>query len=177
MGLLSKILGAAVDRKLEQTVKKAVNSAVDAAVKNAGAPRPASPGVSRDQFAARVRPAQTAPEEGPSGFSWGPVMPAEENQYNYPGNYADYFAHVFREDFPAYTVTREQADRRTVFTFRSGPARALVVELLPESSETKKLRRECQAQGVPYLRFYYDHDGWWNTRSYVDDRVRKALLD
>ena len=51
----------------------------------------------------------------------------------------------------------------------------VVVPILPDSSETKKLRRECQAQGVPYLRFYYDHEGWWNTRSYVTRRTRDAL--
>ena len=26
-----------------------------------------------------------------------------------------------------------------------------------------------------YLRFYIDYEGWWNTRAYVDDRVKKAL--
>jgi hypothetical protein len=176
MGLLSKILGAAgVDRKLEQTVKNAVNSAVSSAVKNAADKRPAAGTVSRDTFAGRVQAARSA-AEGPSGFSWGPVMPPEENQYNYPGGYAEYFEHVFREDFPAYALTREQFGSRTVFKLRNGPVTALTVELLPESSEAKKLRRECQSQGIPYLRFYYDHEGWWNTRAYVNDRVKKALM-
>ena len=172
MGLLSKILGAAVDRKLEQTVKSAVNSAVSGAVSNAL--RNVQPG-----NAAAPRP-QTQAREDPeaSGFSWGPTMPAEENQFNYPGDYAAYFSHVFQEDFPEYRVTREPSGRgrAAVFTFWS-PAggKALVVEVLPESSETKKLRRECAAQRIPYLRFYHNHAGWWNTRAYVTQRVRSAL--
>ncbi len=174
MGLLSKLLGAAVDKKLEQTVKTAVNSAVRSAVNGAVQSRPAGSGnipVSRPQPAAQA-------EEGPSGFSWGPVMPQEENQYNYPGDYAAYFSHVFREDFPEYRVTQEQSTKRraTIFTFWS-PAggKALVVEVLPESSETKKLRKECAAAAIPYLRFYHNHDGWWNTRAYVTQRTRNAL--
>ena len=173
MGLLSKILGAAVgaavDRKLEQTVKGAVNHAINnAAAKPAGT---ASIPVSRPQ-------PEVQAEEGPSGFSWGPTMPPEENQFNYPGDYEAYFAHVFREDFPEYRVTQEQSTQRraTVFTFWS-PAggKALVVEVLPESSETKKLRKECAANAIPYLRFYHNHDGWWNTRAYVTQRTRNAL--
>ena len=105
-------------------------------------------------------------------------MPAEECQFNYPGSYGDYFAHVFREDFPEYRATREEVrgGRITVFTLWS-PAggKALVVELMPDSSETRKLRKDCAAQGIPYLRFYYDHEGWWNTRTYVSQRVRSAL--
>lgn len=175
MSLLSKILGAAVDRKLEQTVKKAVNNAVSGAM-NAAA-KAASPAPA-DRSPAPSRPAPPA-AAGESGFSWGPAMPAEENQYNYPGSYVDYFAHVFREDFPEYRATHEQSGRgrSTVFTLWTADGRqALKVELLPESSETKKLRRECAAMGLPYLRFYYDHNGWWNTRSYVTQRTRAALL-
>ena len=32
-----------------------------------------------------------------------------------------------------------------------------------------------RAQGIPYLRFYYNHEGWWNTRSYVTRRIANAL--
>ncbi len=172
MGLLSKILGAAVgaavDRKLEQTVKGAVNHAI-----NNAASRPAG-----NAGIPVSRPQPEVQEEGPSGFSWGPTMPPEENQFNYPGDYAAYFAHVFREDFPEYRVTQEQSTQRkaTVFTFWS-PAggKALVVEVLPETSETRKLRKECAANAIPYLRFYHNHDGWWNTRAYVTQRTRNAL--
>ena len=174
MGFLSKILGATVDRTIEQTVKKAVNgavsSALNAAMKQNTQPSPGAAGSSRQTD----RQAETEP----AGFSWGPMMPDEENQYNYPGSYVEYFAHVFREDFPGYRVTHEQPAKRraTVFTFWSAAgAKALVVELLPESSEAKKLRNECRAMDIPYLRFYYDHEGWWNTRAYVDQRVRGAL--
>ena len=172
MSLLSKLLGAAVDKKLEQTVKNAVSGAVNSAL-NTAAKQPV-----RSQTASRPAPAQQPAyeEPAPSGFSWGPVMPAEENQFNYPGSYVDYFAHVFREDFPEYRVTHEQRKRSTVFTFLSPDGRqALTAEIMQDSSEAKKLRRECAAMGIPYVRFYYDHEGWWNTRAYVNQRVRNAL--
>ena len=51
----------------------------------------------------------------------------------------------------------------------------LIVELKSESSEAQRFRRAAEAEGVPYLRFYYDHEGWWNTREYVYVRVREAL--
>ncbi|MBQ8934020.1 MAG: hypothetical protein IJ061_07025 [Lachnospiraceae bacterium] len=113
----------------------------------------------------------------PSGWSWGEVMPAEENQFNYPGTYVEYFDHVFRTEFPEYRITCEQAKyyNATIFIFWNGPQRALVVELLPQHSAAQKLRRDCRTSGIPYLRFYYDHEGWWNTYSYVKDRTRDAL--
>ena len=171
MGLLSKILGAAVDKKLEQTVKNAVNDAVNAALKANNTAQNAQPVQNQPTYAPPVQ------ETVPSGFSWGPVMPAEENQYNYPGTYVEYFSHVFREDFPGYNITygQDPKHRSTVYTFWSGAGKALVVELLPRSSETKRLRTACAAQNIPYLRFYYNHDGWWNTRTYVSQRVREAL--
>ena len=178
MGLLSKILGAAVDKKLEQTVKNAVNDAVSAAMQN----RPVNQnGVQNQTYQQPVqqtyRNQAPAQESYESGFSWGPVMPAEENQFNYPGTYVEYFSHVFKEEFPGYNITYGQDQRRrsTVFTFWSGSGKALVVELLPESSETKMLKKACAAQGIPYLRFYYNHHGWWNTRAYVAQRTREAL--
>ncbi len=168
MGLLSKLLG--MDKKLEQTVKNAVNDAVNAALQNQAA---AQNGNVRNQPAN----SPAAREAAPGGLSWGPVMPAEENQFNYPGTYLEYFAHVFKEEFPGYNITYGQKPRQlgALFTFWSGTGKALVVEILPESSETKVVKRACAAQGVPYLRFYYNHDGWWNTRSYVTQRVRGAL--
>ena len=104
-------------------------------------------------------------------------IPAEENQYNYGGDYKAYFNHVFTEGFPGYGISSESTygGRATVFTFTQGGAVRLKVELLSETSAVQKLRKECASQGIPYLRFYYNHEGWWNTRSYVTERVRKAL--
>lgn len=111
------------------------------------------------------------------GCSWGPVMPAEENQFNYPGTYIEYFDHVFKTEFPEYRITCENARNytATIFIFWNGPQRALVVELLPQHSAAVKLKNDCRANGTPYLRYYYDHEGWWNTYSYVRDRTRAAL--
>ena len=61
------------------------------------------------------------------------------------------------------------------FTFTQGGRKALVVEIMSESSASQKLKNQCAAEGVPYLRFYHDHPGWWNTRSYVVRRVTDAL--
>ena len=127
-----------------------------------------------DRYDEPVRQAAQAPQ---TGLSWGPVMPAEENQFSYNGSYVDYFSHVFAADFPEYTVTASPAPRTrgTLFTFTQGGRIALQVEVLSEASNATRFRRECQLLGTPYLRFYYDHDGWWNTRSYVSGRVRSAL--
>ncbi|MCR5041994.1 MAG: hypothetical protein K6C36_07865 [Clostridia bacterium] len=110
--------------------------------------------------------------------------PAEENQYNFDGNYIAYFEKIFSEEFPNYTVTHAPDPNNTrspfnggatVFTFSQGGNTALIVELKSEKSESQRLRRSCEASGTPYLRFYYDHDGWWNARSYVVGRVRGVL--
>lgn len=116
-------------------------------------------------------------ENAPSGFSWGPDMPAEENQYNFGGTYKEYFDHVFKSDFSSYRIESENTNngRAVVFTFRDGSRKALVVELISEKSTAYKLRADCKAEGVPYLRFYYDHPGWWNTREYVKQRTQNAL--
>ena len=127
---------------------------------------------------------ETAPERAAAepmrltdaGVSWGSKMPAEENQYSFPGGYEEYFANVFYDAFPDYTFERDfPRENAVVFRFLRDGATALVVELMSERSSAQKLRRDCRAQGVPYLRFYHDHEGWWNTRSYVIARVRCAL--
>lgn len=112
-----------------------------------------------------------------SGFSWGPVMPDEENQFNYNGTFDSYFENIYRAEFPDYRLEKENAtgSKRVIFTFYDETRKALVVELMPQSSMSKKLRETCHASGIPYLRFYYDHEGWWNTRSYVITRTRNAL--
>ena len=112
-----------------------------------------------------------------SGFSWGPTMPDEENQYNFPGTYVEYFDKVFTENFPGYEIRSEAAynGRATNFYFTKDGSLALVVELLTEKSAVTALRKRCKANGVPYLRFYYDHPHWWNTKAYVLDRTERAL--
>ena len=49
------------------------------------------------------------------------------------------------------------------------------IAMLGQSSAAYKIRRDCLRQGIPYLRYYYDHEGWWNTRAYVTQRTRAAL--
>lgn len=112
-----------------------------------------------------------------SGFSWGPTMPDEENQYNYSGSYDQYFLSVFNEAFSMYRIFQETVRRgkATVFTFWNGEQKTLVVELMSENSSAQRIRSECRKEGVPYLRFYYNHFGWWNTKAYVIQRTAKAL--
>ena len=104
-------------------------------------------------------------------------MPQEENQYNYPGTYTQYFLDIFTQNFATYRVSHEtvRKGKATVFTLWSGEQKALVVELMSENSSAQGIRNNCQKEGVPYLRFYYNHEGWWNTKSYVIERTRKAL--
>ena len=177
MSFLSKLLGNNADAKAAlDRVKGAVQGAVNEAntllndVQH-NAQRPAQQ-PAQQQYAPQ-RPA----EQPASGFSWGEEMPAEENQYNYPGTYIEYFRHVFQEDFAEYAVTMEPGlnDRSPLFVFHSAGRRALVVELKSEGSSAQRIRKDCAANGVPYLRFYYDHDGWWNTRAYLRARVSAAL--
>ncbi len=164
MGLLSKLLGGEdAGKKLEKLVKTVVEAAERPAARPGGT------------AAHTAEPAGDSP--WPGGFSWGPIMPAEENQYNCGAPYRDYFEHVFRDDFPQLRFEREllRSGKATVYTFFEGSRKALTVELMSEKSEAKQLRRRCAQEGVPYLRFYYDHEGWWNTREYVDARIRGAL--
>ncbi|MBR4554481.1 MAG: hypothetical protein IKO27_02695 [Ruminococcus sp.] len=129
------------------------------------------------------QPVPTAAQEraqrklGPSGNSWGAVMPEEENQFSFGGNYVQYFQKVFAEEFPAYQVVTEPVPNRsaTTFTFTSGGRDLLVVEVMSDTSVAVTIRNRCLSEGVPYLRFYHNHNGWWNTRSYVAGRVRSAL--
>ena len=101
----------------------------------------------------------------------------KENQYNSGLSYIDYFAKIFREDYSDYSLAIEQGrcQNSTVMVLSKNGSKALVVELLSERSSAYKLRNECMAEGVPYVRFYHDHDGWVNARSYVTSRVNQAL--
>jgi hypothetical protein len=173
MSLLSKLLG---DSKKElapvlDALKDAAQKAgVDSLLNEVQAARPAQPAPPQRRPEYRARPAE-------SGFSWGEDMPAEENQYSFHGNYLGYFDMVFSQEFPQYRITREtpKKGKSTIYSFWQGERKVLVAELMSENSEANKLRSACRAQGMPYVRFYYDHDGWWNTRSYVAQRTRAAL--
>lgn len=171
MGFLDKLFGSNVADKLKnaaETVAKEATNAVNAAVNSSSA-------------ASNARPASTAPAPSSSGaesgFSWGPTMPNEENQFNYPGTYDQYFLDVYSKNFPAYRLTTEPVRKgsATVITFWSGEAKALVVELMSDTSSAESIRRNCYKARVPYLRFYYNHQGWWNTKAYVLERTSKAL--
>lgn len=171
MGLLSRLLGKAGEELVKNVVDKAVSEAgraVNTAVNGQGSAAPA-PQAARESW--------DAVPEGPSGFSWGPTMPAEENQFNSGLGYAAYFEGIFRAEFADYTLLREErtGGKSTVFTFVRDGRKALVVELLSQSSDAQKLRRDCAVDCIPYLRYYYDHEGWWNTRAYVVSRTRAAL--
>ena len=175
MGLFKKILkDISPDLDLDKLVKKVG----DVAEQLASKAEPASMESELAKSQSSYQPSYTEPAaEDVSGFSWGPRMPQEENQFNYPGTYVQYFNHVFTEEFPGYQISYEAAAKRpaTIFTFRRDGRTALIVELMSDRSEAKKLRRECEANRIPYLRFYYDHEGWWNTRTYVVTRTRGAL--
>ena len=171
MSLLSKLLG---DSKKElapvlDALKEAAQKAgVDSILNDAQASRPAQAPSPRREPERRAGAAE-------SGFSWGEDMPAEENQYSFQGSYLAYFDMVFSQALPQYRITRETSGKSTVYSFWQGERKALVAELMSECSEANKLRSACRAQGLPYVRFYYDHDGWWNTGSYVISRTRAAL--
>jgi hypothetical protein len=146
-------------------------------LEQAGAKPAQQPGA--PQTAAPQQPATQhhAAPAGESGDSWGDEMPAEPNQFNFNGNYVQYFESILREEFAGYAVHTDASEmrRRTVFTLTGAAGKALVVEVMTENSEAQKIRRACEKEGVPYVRFYFDHDGWWNTRSYVTRRIRAAL--
>lgn len=186
MGLFSKFLGDAADKidldKLAKTVADAAEKVAGAAEKAVGEVEKAvtdtvgSKPVETRREAPAAQPYVPAGPTASNGLSWGPVMPAEENQFNYGGPYTSYFESIFAAEFPEYRVEREaRGPRSTVYTFWRGTERALVVELLSRKSSARKLRSDCGRAGVPYLRYYYDYEGWWNTRSYVVNRTRTAL--
>ena len=172
MGLFSSLFGGKKpDNPVLGALADLVDNAVDAAKKAADGQAPAAD-------TAPAAPVNAVPEaEGPSGFSWGSVMPAEENQFNSGKRYDDYFMSVYRAEFPGYEITCEnlRGGSAAVITFRKDGAVRLIVELLSQSSGAQKIRRECRKSGTPYLRFYYNHDGWWNTRAYVTQRTGNAL--
>lgn len=167
MSLLSKLLGGK---------KPSISDVVDLLQGKEQKPASGQTG----SFASR--PANPAPEEigeeTPIGRSWGERMPDEPNQYNYPGSYREYFEDIFKREFAAYRVSRTvnpRTDKTSIYTFYDGPRTALMVEIMSRRADLQELRRNCQRQGIPYLRFYYDYHGWWNARSYVVNRINAAL--
>ena len=160
MGLFNKLLdGLGVD---SEAAKKVVDSLIDSA---------------KEQNRQREERAAYAESIPASGDSWGEEMPSEENQYNYNGTYIQYFENIFRTDFPELTFEKQElpGTRRSVYTFYSGASKALILELMNEASSAGKIRYDAGRENIPYVRFYYDHEGWWNTRSYVTRRIREAL--
>ena len=164
MGLLSKLLGGQKNEKAAvDFLKGLVNEVKEKAP---------------DRREERSMPENEGNADAVSGDSWGGAMPPEENQYSFNGSYVEYFDKVFREEFPSYRIEHAPAPkgrRATIFTFYNAQGKALVVELMSENSVARMLRQECAAENIPYLRFYYDHQGWWNTRSYVVRRTLAAL--
>ena len=167
MSLLSKLFGGAANEAKKQA-QNALKQAEQLRTAGGAQMRHASSGQRTRSTQASVDP------------SYWDTMPDEECQYSYPGPYADYFEHLFREEFPNYSLDKQvrvnsAGNERTIFSFFSGERKALVVELMTERSSATSIRTQCAKAGIPYLRFYYDHRGWWNTRSYVTGRVRAAL--
>ena len=179
MGLFSKLLGEAgadLDKALGEA-GKALNDMAKKAGITENDIKKAVEDAKAEKAAAPARAADCADDLGPSGFSWGPTMPAEENQYNFDGTYRQYFESIFKSEFGNFRITREKGygGNTTVYRFYEGDAQALVVELLPSKSSSKMLRQNCRKQGIPYTRFYIDYEGWWNTKSYVITRMNEAL--
>ncbi len=162
MGLFNKLLdGLGVD---SQAVGDLVNGLIDNAKEQTA---------KREAASYASDPVQSYA----SGDSWGEMMPEEENQYNFGGTYIQYFENIFDTEFSEYRYDREDiaGTQRTFYTFYAGGTKVLMLELMNEGSSAQKIRNTAWKENVPYLRFYYDHDGWWNTRSYVVRRMKEAI--
>jgi hypothetical protein len=166
MGFLSKLLGG------DQSAEKAAKDLLNGLFGNASSQSAQQAASSQAQA-----PARAASPAAESGDSWGPECPAEENQFRYVGPYFGYFEKIFSEELPTFRFEKEQVkgSQRLVYTFYDGASKRLVVELMSDSCSPRKLRDLCAREGIPYLRFYYDHPGWWNTRSYVARRLHQAV--
>ena len=168
MSFLKDLIKSVLSSEAKKTVESGVNKYVTEPWKR--------PDSAPQQAPAAARPVYG--QQPVSGESWGPVMPAEPNQFNSGKTYVEYFYDLFRLNFPGYQVICQDLPRRvpaTAITFLLAGRQALVVELMSEHSDSNQLRRQCQATRVPYLRFYYDHYGWWNTETYVINRVGAAI--
>ena len=178
MGLFSNLFGSngkEIDDAFKQMKNLAGDIIDDGQLNNSKSQPNAAPSAAPVQsYGAAPSPAY---EVGPSGDSWGPNMPAEENQFNSGLRYQDYFTKVFTEGFPSYQIDKEDVRNGSAMlvTFSQGGSKKLVVEVISQKSSPYKVRNDCRSQGIAYLRYYYDYDGWWNTKSYVIRRTSKAL--
>ncbi|MBO4392221.1 MAG: hypothetical protein J5816_02840 [Clostridia bacterium] len=169
MSLLSKLLGG--DKKAEKAAKDFLTGLLGNAQQN-------TVNQNNQNSSVNVPPAaRPVSYASASGFSWGEDMPNEENQFNFNGTFTQYFESIFNSDFSSYRYEKEmlRGGSRIVYTFYGAVGKVLVVELMPESSSAYKLRNDCKNSNIAYLRFYYNHHGWWNTRSYVVSRMRSVL--
>ena len=182
MGLLSKLFGD--NKDVEKAAKDLLGGIFSEATKG-GAKEAAEPdrpsensgwGFEIPSGSGEDRETESA-ASGPSGESWGPVMPAEPNQYNYNGPWSSYFEEIFRTEFSQYRMEKENLNgtKRLGYSFYEGDRKVLYVELMSRTSSSVKIRANCRKAGIPYLRFYYDYQGWWNTRAYVVKRMNNAI--
>lgn len=169
MGLFSKLFGG--DKEAEKTAKDLFNALFN----EQNAKEKEKPEKADNNSEPAAGQQTEDPSSSGSDYSVYEDVPAEENQYNYNGPFFEYFEKIFKSEFSEYRYDKAEADglRRIAYTFYSGAQKVLVVELY--SGESKKLKKECARANIPYLRFYHDHEGWWNTRSYVVERMRRAL--
>ena len=167
MSLLKKLIRSVISSEVRQEVQKQTGSEPW----NQSSRR-------REPWEQSAPKPRSASSSAPSGESWGPDMPSEPNQFNSGLTYSRYFQKIFCENYPSYQLERDDRPYgrdTTVFTFWSGNCKALVVEIKSEKDASHRLRSECAGAGVPYLCFYHNHYGWWNTKSYVIKRVSAAL--
>ena len=180
MGLLSRLIG-------EEAAKKAVDALQDIAGKAADelsnldkalSERAASGSADAPRAnTVNANSGRQAETYAPYGVSWGDKKPSEPNQFNYQGTYQEYFQNLFSKEFPQYRIDCREVNKglSTLYTFYDGDREALAVEVTTQRTESQAVRKRSRAAGVPYLRYYYDHPGWWNTYSYVTARTRAAL--
>lgn len=186
MGLFSKIMKdvaeAAADKKWEDAVEKVRSSEK---IKDLSAKVRAGVDVLESELSARSErqagaadAADIKPAVTQAGDSFGPTMPEEDNQYLHEGPFWTYFEDIFTAEFSDLRFEKEEVkpSKFIVYNFYSGDTRVLMVELLSKNFTMIKLRDSYEGSGVPYVRFYIDHRGWWNTRSYVIRRIREAMI-
>ena len=182
MGLFSNLFGSE-GKDLDNALNKMKNLAddiMDDGQINSTQSRPSAPvapAVNAEPLNNNKRVESEPVYDGPSGDSWGPNMPSEENQFNSGLNYRDYFTDIFEKEFGAYQIDKQNLrdGKAMLYTFSQAGVKKLVVEVISDRSNPYKYRKECRSQGVAYLRYYYDHEGWWNTKSYVIRRTSAAL--
>ncbi|MBQ6051948.1 MAG: hypothetical protein IJL30_01520 [Clostridia bacterium] len=169
MSLLSKLLGG--DKKAEKAAKDFLTGLLGNTQQNTSTQNSQNTASSVAPAARQVSSASS------SGLSWGENMPDEENQFNFNGSFTQYFESIFNSEFSSYCYEKEilRGGRRIVYSFYGAAGKILVVELMPESCSAYKLRSDCKNANIGYLRFYYNHEGWWNTRAYVVSRMRNVL--